>query len=68
MLIRSGRLLVDQSQIFANTLGDVDGASLGLDLRVAADAVIHDSDLRASPFATGNGGNIMMNVGRSDIN
>jgi filamentous hemagglutinin family protein len=64
VLIRSGRLLVDRSQILANTLGDVDGASLGLDLRVAADAVIHDSDLRASPFAAGNGGNIVINVGQ----
>ena len=51
-------------QIFADTLGNVHGASLGLDLRVAADAVIHDSDLRASPFGAGNGGNIVMNVGR----
>src|SRR5207249_12308797 len=55
VLIRSGRLLVDRSQILANTLGDVDGASLGLDLRVAAYAVIHNSDLRASAFASGNG-------------
>jgi filamentous hemagglutinin family protein len=64
VLIRSGRLLVDRSSILANTMGDVHGASLGLDLLVAADAVIRDSDLRASPSAAGNGGNIVMNAGR----
>jgi filamentous hemagglutinin family protein len=63
VLLRSNRLLVDRSQILANTQGNVHGASLGLDLRVTADAVIHDSDLRASPFMAGNGGNIVMNAG-----
>src|SRR5712691_4436444 len=64
VLIRSGRLLVDQAHIFANTLGDTNGASLGLDLRITADAVMHDSDLCVSPFAAGNGGNITVHVGR----
>jgi filamentous hemagglutinin family protein len=65
VLIRSGRLLVDRSSILANTMGNVHGASLGLDLRIAADAVMTNASvLRSSPFAGGNGGDIVMSVGR----
>jgi filamentous hemagglutinin family protein len=40
VLLRGGRFLVDGSLIHANTLGDLDGASVGIDLRFAAEAVI----------------------------
>ena len=40
VLLRAGRLLVDQSQILANNTGAADGTGLGLDLQVAADAII----------------------------
>ena len=64
VLIRSGRLLVDRSAILANTLGRMDGAGLGLDLRIAADAVLtNDSELRASPRGAGHGGDIAVHVG-----
>ena len=64
VLIRSGRMLVDRSSIRADTLGDTQGASLGLDLRVTADAVLANaSELRARPRGAGNGGNIVVNVG-----
>ena len=67
VLLRGGHLLVDRSSILADTLGHANGAILGLDLRVAADAVIeHDSLLRSSPLSrgAGNGGNIVVDVGR----
>jgi filamentous hemagglutinin family protein len=67
VLLRSGRLLVDRSFILADTWGDANGASLGLDLWVVEDAVIaHDSLLRSSPLsrATGSGGSVMVNAGR----
>ena len=38
--MRGGRFLVDGALIHANTLGDLDGASVGIDIRVAAEAVI----------------------------
>jgi filamentous hemagglutinin family protein len=40
VLLRSGRLLVDGSNIFADNTGPLDGTGLGLDLRIAADAAI----------------------------
>jgi filamentous hemagglutinin family protein len=40
VLIRGGRLLVDSSNIFADNTGEKDGAGLGIDLRIAADALI----------------------------
>jgi filamentous hemagglutinin family protein len=40
VLIRGGRLLVNGSNIFADNTGLRDGTGLGVDLRIAADAVI----------------------------
>ena len=65
VLIRSGRLLVDRSFIRADTLGEAHGASLGLDLQVAAEAVIaNSSELHARPHGAGQGGEIMVQVGK----
>jgi filamentous hemagglutinin family protein len=61
VLIRSGRLLVDQAQIFANTLGDVNGASLGLDLQITADAVMaHGALLTTDSKGAGRGGDVRL--------
>jgi hypothetical protein len=40
VLIWGGRLLVDSSSISADNHGDRDGAGLGVDLRITAEAVI----------------------------
>jgi large exoprotein involved in heme utilization and adhesion len=40
VLIRSGRLLVDHSNVFAQNTEAVDGTGLGLDLWIAVDAVL----------------------------
>jgi filamentous hemagglutinin family protein len=45
ILLRSGRLLVDRSQIFADNLGSMDAMGVGVDLRVAAEAVIRNGSL-----------------------
>jgi filamentous hemagglutinin family protein len=91
VLLRSGRLLIDQSNMFADNTGRMDGAGLGLDLRITADAVIRNGsflttdsvgagrarDLRLTAgslhldnavagsrsFASGDGGNVGVNVG-----
>jgi filamentous hemagglutinin family protein len=47
VLIRGGRLLVDHAAILANTLGEVDGASRGLDLRIT------DLEMRGGVIFTG---------------
>src|SRR5262249_19456038 len=61
VLIRSGRLLVDQAHILANTLGDTNGASPGLDLRITADAVIaHGALLTTDSMGAGRGGDVRL--------
>ena len=40
VLMRSGRLRVDGSSIFADNTGPIHGAGLGLDLQIGADAVL----------------------------
>ena len=45
LFLRSGRLRVDGAWMFADNTGPVNGAGLGVDLRVAADAVIRDGSL-----------------------
>jgi filamentous hemagglutinin family protein len=92
VLLRSGQLRVDRSFIFADTRGDIDGASLGIDLQVRADARIvngsfittdslgpgragelritagslhmDDAVIRSQAFASGDGGNLLVNVGQ----
>jgi large exoprotein involved in heme utilization and adhesion len=65
ILIRGGRLLVDRSSMFANTLGDVDSAILGLDIRVTEDVVLtNGARVRADTFGAGHGGDIDLRVGR----
>jgi filamentous hemagglutinin family protein len=92
VLLRGGSLLVDQSRLFADNTRRVDGASMGLDLGIRADAVIRNGallitdnwgagrarDLRLTagrvqidnsfiasrPFASGDGRNVTVHVGR----
>jgi filamentous hemagglutinin family protein len=40
VLLRGGRLFVDQAWMSADNTGPVDGSGLGMDLRIAADAII----------------------------
>jgi filamentous hemagglutinin family protein len=40
VLLRSGRLRVDSSWMFADNTGPMDGSGLGVDLRITADAVM----------------------------
>jgi filamentous hemagglutinin family protein len=91
VVIRSGHLRVDGSRIFADTLGDMNGASLGVDLHIAGDAIItnealittdstragragelrltagrvdiHDALITSRPFASGDGGNVVLRTG-----
>jgi hypothetical protein len=57
VLLRGGGLRVDGSRIFADTQGDVDGASLGIDLQIAADAVLANGALiTTDSLGAGRGG------------
>src|SRR5262245_7636558 len=58
VLIRSGRLLVDQSSIIADTLGDANGARKGIDIAVTEDIRHTQGAIRAASGAAGNAGDI----------
>jgi filamentous hemagglutinin family protein len=55
VLVRSGRLLVDQATIAADNTGPLEGSGLGVDLRIAADAVITNGS-RITTDSLGRGG------------
>jgi hypothetical protein len=64
VLIRSGRLLVEGSSIRAETLGDVDGARLGVDLRLAADALItNGGSITTASWGAGHAGALRLTAG-----
>ena len=63
VLIRTGGLLVDQSQIFATTLGDVDGAKMGINLRLAEDISVDNSVILTGSAGRGNVGEIRAEAG-----
>ena len=61
VLIRGGRLLVDQSSILADTVGNANGARKGIDIAVTED-IRHTQGGRitAGSFGGGDAGNIQM--------
>jgi filamentous hemagglutinin family protein len=63
VLLRGGHLLLDRSFIHADNLGDLDGAGLGVDLRIAGDAVIGNGSLiTAESMAAGRARDLQMTV------
>lgn len=59
VVIRGGRLVIDNSLVFADTIGDLDGAPLGIDIEVAEDIIIRDSGITTDVnFGSGSAGDI----------
>ncbi len=68
VLLRSGRLRVDGSWIFADNNGPVHGAGLGVDLQVAADAVItNEAYLTADSLGAGRARDLRLTAGSVQI-
>src|SRR5262249_19081961 len=64
VLIRGGRLLVDRASMAADNQGERDGAGLGVDIRITADAIFNNGALLNSrPLASGNGGDVLVQAG-----
>jgi filamentous hemagglutinin family protein len=67
VLIRGGRLLVDNAFVNANTTGAGDGARLGIDMRLAEDLVLRNNgQLRADSGGAGRAGDLWLTAGRLD--
>jgi filamentous hemagglutinin family protein len=61
VLLRGGHFLMDGSSIHANTLGDLDGASVGIDIRVAAEAVIvNQAGITTESLGAGHAGELRL--------
>jgi filamentous hemagglutinin family protein len=64
VLIRAGRMWVDGSAIVADNRGDVDGMGLGVDLWIAADAVVaNDSFIRTDSLGAGRARDLRLTAG-----
>jgi hypothetical protein len=68
VLLRSGRLRVDGAWIFADNNGSTNGMGLGVDLQVAADAVItNQALLTADSLGTGRARDLRLTAGSVQI-
>jgi filamentous hemagglutinin family protein len=64
VVIRSGRLLVNNASLFADTLSNVDGARIGMDIAVREDVVVtHGSFITADTMGAGAAGEIRLSAG-----
>jgi filamentous hemagglutinin family protein len=70
VIIRGGRLVVEQSAIMANTHGGADGTSLGVDLEIAGDLVVTQGSFinaDADVLSTGDAGDIRIHAGQVEV-
>lgn len=57
--IRGGQLLIDQSQVVAHTVGDMDGAEIGVDIEVENEFVLtNGAVVITGTFGPGHGGSV----------
>ncbi len=63
--IRSDRLQVDNSVISASTLGDQDGAAMGIDIQIAGVLEVQNgAKITSDTFGTGRGGDVLVSADR----
>jgi filamentous hemagglutinin family protein len=68
ILLRSGHLLVDRAEIFADNSGSLDAMGVGVDLRVAADAIIRNGSLITTDrFDSGRARDLQLSAGRLTV-
>jgi filamentous hemagglutinin family protein len=58
VVIRGGKLLIENSNIVAYTTGDIDGAKVGIDIGIKEDFVVNGGGMYAYTFASGKSGDI----------
>ncbi len=68
VVIRGNRLRVDNALIFADTLGEMDGATIGIDIQVEEDVVLANGALVTTDvFGSGSAGDIRVHANRLDV-
>ena len=63
VIVRAGRLMMDQSQIYAITKDNLDGAVIGVDIEVDNEFVITGSGIFSTTEGRGQGGKVKLEVG-----
>jgi large exoprotein involved in heme utilization and adhesion len=59
--IRGGRLVMTgASELRSATLGDVNGAPIGIDVRIAGDAIVDNSDIQTTGLGAGRAGDVIV--------
>jgi filamentous hemagglutinin family protein len=65
--IRAGDLLVDRSLVFADTLGDARGATVGIDVDATRSAIVTSSAVTTDSLAAGRSGDIRIAAPRIEV-
>jgi len=58
VVIRGGKLLIENSYIVADTTGNIDGARVGIDIGITGDLVVNGGGLYTDTYGSGKGGDI----------
>jgi filamentous hemagglutinin family protein len=67
IVIRGGRISVDNSYIIANTLGSANGASVGIDIKVREDFTANNGLIQAGTSSAGRSGDVLVTAGSLDM-
>src|SRR5262245_49932344 len=67
VVIRGGRLVVDNATISADTQGDIDGAQVGVDAQIAEDVVMANAGrIETTVAGAGHEGDVRLTAGSVD--
>jgi filamentous hemagglutinin family protein len=67
VVIRGGRLLIEDSNIVANTLGNIDGAKKGVDIGISDSMEMRNSLIQAVTAGDGQGGDVIIRSGSIEM-
>jgi filamentous hemagglutinin family protein len=67
VVIRGGRLLVENANVFADTLGDKNGAEIGIDIEVADDVAVTNGNITTDDIGAGDAGDIRISAGSVEM-
>lgn len=67
VMIRGGKLLMENSYIVAETMGSIDGAKVGIDIGIREDLVVNDALIKAYTSGSGRGGDVFIRSGSMEM-
>jgi filamentous hemagglutinin family protein len=67
VVIRGGKLLIEDSYVVANTTGNIDGAKVGIDIGIKEDFVADGGVLQSATAGKGRGGDVIIRSGSMEM-